>query len=162
MASIFLLCSGCASHTQAVRQRLKVLIVSQPAGAKIEINGQYVGDAPLTVEIEASNDGRFWKDTIIKAYPKDTGYIQIKAFNGKSRWAISDMVPPSIFFDTRDLNLAPEFRATNSFAALRSGSPAHFLRLGGFCHRAIDQKGRQDAEFLRRVLHLLFSRRCES
>jgi hypothetical protein len=101
MASVFLMCSGCASHTQAVRPRLKVQIVSQPTGAKIEINGQYVGDAPLTVDIEASNDGRFWRDTIIKAYPKDTGYTQIKAFNGKSRWAISDMVPSRVFFDTR-------------------------------------------------------------
>jgi len=101
MASVFLMCSGCASHTQAVRPRLKVQIVSQPTGARIEVNGQYVGDAPLFVEIEASSDGRFWRDTIIKAYPKDTGYTQIKAFNGKSRWAISDMVPPKLFFDTR-------------------------------------------------------------
>jgi len=75
--------------------------VSEPAGAQIEVNGRYVGDAPATVEIEASNDGRFWRDTIIRAYPKDTGYTQIRAFNGKSSWAISDVVPPRIFFDTR-------------------------------------------------------------
>jgi hypothetical protein len=102
-ASIFLIASGCASHTHthAERPRLKIQIVSQPAGAKIEINGLYVGDAPLSTDIEASNDGRFWRDTVIKAYPKDTGYIQIKAFNGQSRWAISDMVPSRIFFDTR-------------------------------------------------------------
>ncbi|MBV9299080.1 MAG: PEGA domain-containing protein [Verrucomicrobia bacterium] len=101
MASICLICSGCASHTHVMRPRVKVQIVSQPAGAKIELNGQYVGDAPLTVDIETSNDGRFWRDTVIKAYPADTGYTQIKAFNGKSRWAISDIVPPRIFFDTR-------------------------------------------------------------
>ena len=101
MASVLLLCSGCASHTHVERQRLKVQIVSEPKGAKIEVNGQYVGDAPLTVDIEASNDGRFWRDTIIKAYPAETGYTQIKAFNGKSRWTISDAVPPKIFFDTR-------------------------------------------------------------
>ena len=65
------------------------------------MNGQYVGDAPVTIDIEASNDGRFWRDTVIKAYPADTGYTQIKAFNGQSRWAISDMVPSRIFFDTR-------------------------------------------------------------
>jgi PEGA domain len=100
-ASIFLICSGCASHTQVVRQRLNLQIASQPVGAKIEVNGQYVGDAPLTVQIEASNDGRFWKDTIIKAYPADKGYTQIRAFNGKSRWTISDMVPSKLFFDTR-------------------------------------------------------------
>jgi hypothetical protein len=101
MFSVFLMCCGCASHTHVVRPRVKVQIVSQPAGAKIEVNGRYVGDAPLTVDIETSNDGRFWRDTVIKANPADTGYTQIKAFNGKSRWAISDMVPPRIFFDTR-------------------------------------------------------------
>lgn len=101
IAFIFLVCSGCASHTHAVRPRLKVQIVSQPAGARIEVNGQYMGDAPVSVDIESSNDGRFWRDTVIKAYPKDTGYTQIKAFNGKSRWPISDAVPPKLFFDTR-------------------------------------------------------------
>jgi PEGA domain len=102
MASVFLMCSGCASHTQAVRPRLNVQIVSQPVGAQIEVNGQYVGDAPLNIQIEASNEGRFWRDTVIKAYPKETGYIQIKAFNGQSKWAISDMVPSRLFFDTRN------------------------------------------------------------
>jgi hypothetical protein len=94
-------CSGCASHTRAVRPRQKVQIVSQPPGAQIEVNGQYVGDAPMTIEIETSTDGRFWKDTVIKAYPKETGYTQIRAFNGKSRWAISDVVPSQLSFDTR-------------------------------------------------------------
>jgi hypothetical protein len=101
VVSVFLLYAGCASHTHPVRPRVKVQIVSQPAGAQIEMNGQYIGDAPLSVDIEASNDGRFWRDTVIKAYPKETGYIQIKAFNGQSTWAISDAVPPRIFFDTR-------------------------------------------------------------
>src|SRR6202035_998520 len=102
MASVFLLVSGCASHhPHAERPRVKMQIVSQPTGAKIEINGQYVGDAPLFVDIETSNDGRFWRDTVIKAYPKDTGYTQIKAFNGKSHWAIRDAVPPKLYFDTR-------------------------------------------------------------
>jgi hypothetical protein len=101
IAAVSLIGSGCASHTSAARPRQRVLIVSEPAGAKIEINGQYIGDAPTTVEVETSTDGRFWKDTIIRAYPKDTGYTQIRAFNGKSRWAICDVVPPRIFFDTR-------------------------------------------------------------
>jgi PEGA domain len=103
IAAVSLIGSGCASHTHTanVRQRQKVLIVSQPPGAKIEVNGRYVGDAPTTVEIESSNDGRFWRDTIIRAYPADTGYTQILAFNGKSHWAFSDLVPPRIVFDTR-------------------------------------------------------------
>lgn len=99
--TVSLICSGCASHTYTVRPRQRVQIVSQPPGAQIEVNGQYVGDAPTTVEVETSTDGHFWRDTIIKAYPKETGYTQIRVFNGKSRWAISDLVPSRIFFDTR-------------------------------------------------------------
>jgi hypothetical protein len=100
-AAICLFCSGCASSSKSPRPKRSVQIVSQPSGARIEINSRYVGDAPTTVEIESSPNGRFWKDTIIKAYPKDTGYIQIKAFNGESRWAISDAIPGRIAFDTR-------------------------------------------------------------
>jgi hypothetical protein len=97
-----LLCSGCVSHSKTPRPKQTVQIVSEPAGARIEINGRYVGDAPTTVEIESSSHGRFWKDTIIKAYPKETGYTQIKAFNGESRWSISDPIPSRISFDTRN------------------------------------------------------------
>jgi hypothetical protein len=97
----FLLYSGCASHSNIQRPKQSVQIVSQPSGARIEVNGHYVGDAPTAVEIEVSPHGRFWRDTIIKAYPKDTGFIQIKAFNGESRWKISDPIPVRISFDTR-------------------------------------------------------------
>jgi len=97
----FLLSSGCASRSNNPLPKQSVQIVSQPPGARIEINGRYVGDAPTTAEIETSPHGRFWKDTIIKAYPKDTGYIQIKAFNGESRWSVSDQIPGRISFDTR-------------------------------------------------------------
>src|SRR6266481_7227945 len=96
-----LLCLSCASHSTPQRPKQTVQIVSQPPGARIEVNGRYVGDAPTTAEIESSPHGRFWRDTIIKAYPKDTGYIQIKAFNGESNWSISDPIPTRISFDTR-------------------------------------------------------------
>jgi hypothetical protein len=100
-AAICLFCSGCASGSKSPRPKQSMQIVSQPSGARIEINGRYVGNAPTIVEVESSPHGRFWNDTIIKAYPKDTGYIQIKAFNGESRWAISDAIPSRIAFDTR-------------------------------------------------------------
>ena len=96
-----LICLGCASHSKNPPAKQSVQIVSQPTGARIEMNGRYVGDAPTTVEIESSPHGRFWKDTVFKAYPKDTGYIQIKAFNGESSWAISDPIPARISFDTK-------------------------------------------------------------
>jgi PEGA domain len=105
-AVCYLLFSGCASHSGTPRPKQTVQIVSEPKGARIEVNGRYVGDAPTAVEIEVSPHGRFWRDTIIKAYPKDTGYIQIKAFNGESSWSISDAIPARISFDTRTDPLA--------------------------------------------------------
>jgi hypothetical protein len=101
MASVFLGVAGCASHRITTRPRRPIEITSKPPGAKIEVNGRYVGDAPVTVDIETSSSGRFWRDTIIKAYPADKGYTQIRVFNGAARWTISDTVPPEIDFDTR-------------------------------------------------------------
>ena len=101
IASIFLVFNACASHTPAERTRKDVRIVSVPPGARIQVNGRYVGDAPVTVPIEMSQSGRFWRDTIIQADPQANGYTQIRAFNGASRWSISDAVPSEIDFDTR-------------------------------------------------------------
>ena len=80
---------------------MQVEITSIPPGAKIEINGRYVGDAPVRVDIDTTPTGRFWRDTIVKAYPADKGYTQIRAYNGAARWNISDSVPSEIGFDTR-------------------------------------------------------------
>ncbi len=101
-ASILIAVTGCASHHSiSARPRKQVEITSSPPGAKIEINGRYVGDAPLKVDIETNAGGRFWRDTIIKAYPADKGYTQIRAYNGAARWNISDTVPDEIDFNTR-------------------------------------------------------------
>jgi hypothetical protein len=101
MAAVHLAFDGCASHPKTARQRKQVEITSIPPGAKIEINGRYVGDAPVRVDIDSTPTGRFWRDTIVKAYPADKGYTQIRAYNGAARWNISDTVPSEIGFDTR-------------------------------------------------------------
>ncbi|MBV9671908.1 MAG: PEGA domain-containing protein [Verrucomicrobia bacterium] len=75
-------------------------ISSVPAGARIEINSVDVGETPVTVEIDSTPRGTFRKDTVIRAYPSGTGYIQVKAFNG-ARWSINDLIPKEISFDTR-------------------------------------------------------------
>jgi PEGA domain len=101
VASILLAVAGCAAHPSVARPRKQVEITSTPPGAKIEVNGLYVGDAPLTVNIETTPNGRFWRDTIIKAYPADKGFTQIRAYNGARHWSISDTVPSEIGFNTR-------------------------------------------------------------
>ena len=101
MAALLLAFEGCASHPKTAPQRKQVEITSIPPGAKIEINGRYVGDAPVRVDIDTTPTGRFWRDTIVKAYPADKGFTQIRAYSGAARWNISDSVPSEIGFDTR-------------------------------------------------------------
>jgi PEGA domain-containing protein len=50
----------------------KVEIVSEPAGARIEVNGDYIGDAPITVE-NPDGSGQFTKNTVIRALPTEAG-----------------------------------------------------------------------------------------
>jgi hypothetical protein len=80
----------------------QVQILSEPSGARIEINGDYVGDAPLMVTIPCSPDGRFMETTRIRALPiLDGQYTQAKIFSGGHRILKNDTVPSRIFFDMR-------------------------------------------------------------
>jgi PEGA domain len=63
-------------------QTKKVEIISEPAGARIEINDNYIGDAPITVEIP-QDQGYFKATTTIRALPTEAGdYVQTKYFDG--------------------------------------------------------------------------------
>jgi PEGA domain len=89
--------------------KAKVEILSDPAGARIEVNDNYVGDAPITVEIPQSG-GYFTRNTVIRALPTEGGdYVQAKYFSGSipDVWypetvgAHRDQIPSRIFFDVR-------------------------------------------------------------
>ena len=102
----------------------KVEIVTVPAGARIEVNDNYVGDAPITVEIP-QDGGYFTRKTVIRALPTEGGdYVQAKYFSGSiaDAWhpetvgAERDQIPSRIFFDMRlgpvtpsvDVNVVPQ------------------------------------------------------
>ena len=74
-------------------------IISDPPGARIEINNEFVGETPLFVEIRRyCNDwtGAEYCNVIIKATPKEKGqYTQSKYFD------YSIKIPKRIFFDMR-------------------------------------------------------------
>jgi hypothetical protein len=64
----------------AEAENKKVEILSEPAGARIEVNDDYVGNAPITVEIPQSA-GYFKTTTTIRALPTEAGdYTQQKMF----------------------------------------------------------------------------------
>jgi len=78
-----------------------VKIISDPPGARIEINGNYVGDAPLEVKIEGTSDRYFKNDTEMVAYPIYEGQlIERKSFDKYlNLYGISgDKIPERILF----------------------------------------------------------------
>ena len=83
----------------------KVEVISEPAGARIEVNDDYVGDAPITLQIpqDAQDPGYFTKNTVIRAVPTEGGdYVQTKVFLGNiSGVSYGDRIPSRLFFDMR-------------------------------------------------------------
>jgi hypothetical protein len=70
-----------------------IQIISDPPSARIEVNDDYVGDAPISITVPTLN-GDFAKGTTIRAIPSLQGnYLQAKFFDpGMS-------VPSRILFD---------------------------------------------------------------
>jgi PEGA domain len=90
-----------ADHFTSAQQW--ILILSTPSGARIEVNNQYVGRAPLAVAVPAKN-GYFTAETTIQAVPVQIGqYVQARHFPaGKcARHFVpgSTIVPKWIFFE---------------------------------------------------------------
>jgi hypothetical protein len=58
-----------------------IQVISDPSGARIEVNNDYVGDAPLSIRVPEL-DGNFTIDTAIRATPTQEGqYVQSKWFS---------------------------------------------------------------------------------
>jgi hypothetical protein len=83
-----------------------VAVVSDPPGARIEVNDDYVGDAPITIKMKGDSHERVEQRYIIRALPMQAGqYVQTKDFwynpYGKKS---NPPVPSRILFQ---MNLAP-------------------------------------------------------
>jgi len=79
-------------------------IVSEPPGAHIEVNENYVGDAPCTIQVKAKDDGTFSEKTTIRALPTQAGYTQAKFFYPFVTPLGPNTVPEKLFFQ---MNLGP-------------------------------------------------------
>lgn len=77
-------------------QPVTIRIVSDPPGARIEINEDYIGDAPLDWVAKTNpnyNPGTFMIDYTIRALPTMPGhFVQEKQFKG------GDYMPKTILF----------------------------------------------------------------
>jgi hypothetical protein len=104
---------ACAGNE--VAQVKTIHIVSEPPGARIEVNNEYVGDAPRDIQVRCDDEGRFYENTRIRATPIGEGYTQTKYFRGvanvrkawaRANWGIpnpliqSDPIPSRVFLDT--------------------------------------------------------------
>ena len=81
-----------------------VLIEATEPGAKIEANGQIVGDAPLQLKIFGDKDGTFHdfgsEYYVIRALPLTTNQYPQMAMYGTGRWfGPEDRIPKQITFD---------------------------------------------------------------
>ena len=69
-----------------------IQIISDPPGARIEVNDDYVGDAPISITVPTEG-ANFAKGTTIRATPTMQGeYVQSKYFDRTSE------VPSRILF----------------------------------------------------------------
>jgi hypothetical protein len=71
--------------TQPPQRATKTIqIISDPLGARIEVNDDYVGDTPISIRV-ATEGGNFTKGTSIRATPTVQGqYVQSKYFDRTS------------------------------------------------------------------------------
>jgi hypothetical protein len=101
------------SRSQSAQQPKEIQIISEPAGARIEVNDDYVGDAPITIKVP-QNNGRFTKTTLIRALPIEAGnYVQTKSFYGPEGLPFAEAapsgadIPSRILFDMRLTSISP-------------------------------------------------------
>ncbi len=83
-----------------------IQITSQPPGARIEVSGDYAGDAPYAIEVSCDPEGRFVEDTRIRALPNEGGKTLNKIFFGygyanTNPYLKSSKIPSRVFFDMR-------------------------------------------------------------
>lgn len=89
---------GCASASKIYN----VEVLSEPPGARIEVNNDYVGDAPLTVAMSGNSNREVDRHYVVKAFPRpgQLGWVQKKLFWHFGLALPSDRIPERIYFDT--------------------------------------------------------------
>lgn len=100
--------TGCTTLLTSISNPRQVVlyhveVISEPPGARIEVNDDYVGDAPLVIKMAGNSKRCVSRDYSITALPVHTGhYVQFKHFRHDTRYyAESDPIPKRILFDMR-------------------------------------------------------------
>lgn len=101
--------AGCSSSSKRERGpegtiAYQVQIESSEPGARVETNGDYVGDTPITIKIFGDKDGTFHNfgsdDYVIRVFPvKEAQSIQTKVFRTGRWFSQEDRIPSRLYFD---------------------------------------------------------------
>lgn len=90
--------TGCGPSVPVKEKQ--VSIISDPPGAIIEINKEYIGKAPLSINIPMNFKGEFTRITTITATPTHAGQsVQAKVYSGGFDIASNDKVPNTVYFN---------------------------------------------------------------
>jgi len=81
-----------------------VPVEANEPGARIEVNGESIGTAPLVLKIYGDPDGTFHSfgsyEFIVRAYPPDANRPPLtKVYRTGALFAPEDKVPDKIYFD---------------------------------------------------------------
>ena len=100
---------------ETVQSKVKsfpVEIISEPSGAKIEVNQNYIGETPLTINLEGWESTRtFIRSHIIVAHPvRAGGQTQVKSFIGwyEPNRRYGDKIPNKIYFNMNLIRIPKE------------------------------------------------------
>jgi hypothetical protein len=109
-------------HTMAY----EVLVEASPPGARIEVNGQDVGEAPVKIKIFGDPDGTFHDFGsyyyVVKAAPLSTNqFAQTRLFRTGHLMTPEDHIPTKIYFDMNQPspyppNYVPEYPSPYYYA----------------------------------------------
>jgi hypothetical protein len=104
---VFLFWAGCSVETPETSTTIYITkVISDPPGARIELDDDYIGVTPLEIQWEVLKSNRtLTSDHEIRALPTAPGqYVQTKSFIYFS-WN-APVAPKTIFFD---MHLGPVF-----------------------------------------------------
>jgi hypothetical protein len=118
---LVVIATGCSTAQSPKAERgpdgtiaYKVEVESSTPGARIEVNDDYVGKAPITITIYGDADGTFHnfgsKDFVVRALPSGTNqFPQTKLFRTGGWFSEEDRVPKKIYFDMEQGSGASNF-----------------------------------------------------
>ena len=101
--AVLLLLAGCGSLPP-----FKIALESDPPGARMEVNGEYIGVAPTTYTVRGNGDRSFngsWVqggDIVFTATPphdQTNLYVQKKTFSPSAFFKQGDHIPERMLFD---------------------------------------------------------------